>query len=74
MQIRQILAAEDGEGLTGIQRPRPKRQFTHFYILRCGINLLDLLGITAIVPRVLMEESVTVSGSRSVDRRAGVGP
>lgn len=30
VQVRQILAAEDGQRLTSIQRPCPKRQFTHF--------------------------------------------
>lgn len=63
MQVRQILAAENGQRLTSIQRPSPKRQFTHFYIKRCSINLLDLLGITAGMPRVLMDESVGVSQS-----------
>lgn len=60
MQVWQILAAEDGQRLTSIQRPRPKRQFTHvffFYIKRCSINLFDLLGITAGLLRVLMDES-----------------
>lgn len=65
MQVRQILAAEDGQRLTSIQRPRPKRQFTHFYIKRCSINLFDLLGITVVLPRVLMD--VTVSRNQPVD-------
>lgn len=59
VQVRQILAAEDGQGLTSIQRPRPKRQFAHFY-KRCSINLFDLLGVTGGLLRVLMEKSVAV--------------
>lgn len=58
MQVWQILAAEDGQRLTSIQRPRPKRQFTHFYDKRGSIYLFDLLGITAVLPRDLMDETV----------------
>lgn len=43
VQVGQILAAENGQGLTSIQRPRPKRQFTHFYRKGRSINLFDLL-------------------------------
>lgn len=78
VQVWQILAAENGQGLTSIQRPRPKRQFTHFfYNKRHSINLFDLLRLTAGLLRVLMEESVEVSQSagrlRSVAARTEPG-
>ena len=61
MQVRQILAAEDGQRLTSIQRPCPKRQFTHFYCKRSSTNLLDLLVTTVVLPRDLIDEAVAVS-------------
>lgn len=34
VQVWQVLAAEDWERLGGVQRPRPKRQFTHLFTTR----------------------------------------
>lgn len=72
MQVGQILAAENGQGLTSVQRPRPKRQFTHFDGEGRSINLLGLLWSTAGLLRALMEEAGLSRSAGGV--RAGSGP